>query len=102
MAGGVARQWLALALASHGIIEIPVKSKLVHTYVEKLMLPQRARADLLHIAFAVSYEVDYLLTWNCAHLANGEVIRRLLEVNRILGRATPLILTPEELLYPVG
>ena len=66
------------------------------------MLHQRARADLLHIAFAVSYEVDYLLTWNCAHLANGEVIRRFLEVKRILGRATPLILTPEDLLYPVG
>ena len=46
--------------------------------VRKLGLPKRARADRLHIAFAVSYELDYLLTWNCAHLANGEVIRRLM------------------------
>lgn len=74
---------------------------LVHSYEEKLGLPEKARADLLHIAFAVSYEVDYLLTWNCAHLANGELIRRLMATNLALGRPTPLILTPEELSYPI-
>ena len=75
--------------------------KLAHTYEEILRLPKKARVDLVHIAFAVSYEVDYLLTWNCAHLANGEVIRRLMATNRDLGRPTPLILTPEELSNPI-
>ena len=42
--------------------------------------------------------MDYLVTWNCAHLANGEVIRRLREVNVGLQRVTPIIVTPEELL----
>ena len=42
--------------------------------------------------------MDYLVTWNCAHLANGETVLRLLEVNLRLNRRTPLILTPEELL----
>ena len=42
--------------------------------------------------------MDYLVTWNCAHLANGEVIRRLQEVNVELQRSTPIIVTPEELL----
>jgi hypothetical protein len=50
------------------------------------------------VAFAVAYAMDYLVTWNCAHLANGEVIRRLQEVNGELRRATPIIVTPEELL----
>jgi hypothetical protein len=71
---------------------------LVHTYDRRLGLGERARADLPHVAFAVAYAIDYLVTWNCAHLANGEVIRRLREVNVELQRATPIIVTPEELL----
>ena len=67
-------------------------------YDERLGLAGRARADIPHFAFAVSYEMDYLVTWNCAHIANGEMIRRLLRVNAELGRATPLIVTPEEIL----
>ena len=42
--------------------------------------------------------MDYLVTWNCRHIANGEVIRRLLDANAELQRRTPLLLTPEELL----
>ena len=69
---------------------------LVHAYDQRLRLGARARADLPHVA--VAYAMDYLVTWNCAHLANGEVIRQLQEVNGELGRATPIIVTPEELL----
>ena len=75
--------------------------KFVHYYEKKLGLPESAKVDLIHIAFAVSYEVDYLLTWNCAHIANGEVIRKLIQLNNAMNRVTPLILTPEELLEPL-
>ncbi|MCR4293109.1 MAG: hypothetical protein NUV76_09570 [Candidatus Kuenenia sp.] len=75
--------------------------KFVFYYEKKLGLPESAKADLIHIAFAVSYEVDYLLTWNCAHIANGEVIRKLIQLNNDMNRVTPLILTPEELLEPL-
>jgi hypothetical protein len=71
---------------------------LVHAYDQRFRLGERARADLPHVAFAVAYAMDYLVTWNCAHLANGEVIRRLREVNVALQRPTPIIVTPEELL----
>jgi hypothetical protein len=47
--------------------------KLVRNYEKNLGLPSKAKADLLHIGFAVEYEMDYLLTWNCSHIANGEV-----------------------------
>jgi hypothetical protein len=70
---------------------------LVHAYDPRLRLGERARADLPHVAFAVAYALDYLVTWNGAHLANGEVIRRLREVNVALQRLTPIIVTPEEL-----
>lgn len=46
--------------------------------------------------------MDYLLTWNCSHIANGEIIRRLAEANMALGRLTPLIVTPEEVLESPG
>ena len=71
---------------------------LVRIYREHLGLPDRARTDVVHIAFAVAYELDYLVTWNCAHIANGHVLRRLMEINHSLGRFSPLLLTPGELL----
>ncbi len=72
--------------------------ELVRVYDQHLGLPSRARADLPHFAFAVSYKMDYLLTWNCSHIANGEVIRRLMNVNFSLNLFMPLIITPEEIL----
>ncbi|MFV1965569.1 MAG: type II toxin-antitoxin system VapC family toxin [Pirellulaceae bacterium] len=72
--------------------------RLVHEYDRRLGLTGRARADLPHFAFAVAYQMDYLVTWNCRHIANGEVIRRLLDANAELQRPTPLLVTPEEIL----
>jgi len=72
--------------------------RLVQVYDARLGFHGRARADLPHLAFAVAYEMDYLVTWNCTHLANGEVIRRLQTINTELNCATPLILIPEELM----
>ncbi len=74
---------------------------LAEIYAERLGLPSQAYADLVHIAFAVSYGLDYLLTWNCKHIANGHVIRKLHEINRQIQRKTPIVVTPEELLEEV-
>lgn len=76
--------------------------QLVHEYDKRLGLIGRARADLPHFAFAVAYEMDYLVTWNCQHIANGEIIRRLGKANTELKRFTPLIVTPEEILVLPG
>ena len=62
--------------------------------------PEAARADALHIAFACFYEMDYLLTLTCRHIAHGAVMRRLRTVNERSGRHTPLIVTPLELVGP--
>lgn len=76
---------------------------LIGIYEERLGLPSRAGTDVVHIALAVAHEVDYLATWNCAHIANGEVLRRLIKINEGLGRFSPLLLTPDELLeHPSG
>jgi hypothetical protein len=68
------------------------------TYHKELGLPSKARLDVIHIAYAVVYESDYLLTWNCNHIANGVVIHKLRTLNKRLGNKTPVIVTPEELL----
>jgi hypothetical protein len=71
---------------------------LIETYSKKLGLTGKARLDVPHFAFAVAYEIDYLVTWNCAHIANGIVIQRLRCINEAMGLWMPLIVTPEELL----
>ena len=67
-------------------------------YESRLGLASVAPLDAVHLAYAAVYEMGYLLTWNCRHLANGVVIQRLQTVNLSLGRLTPVIVTPEELL----
>jgi len=42
--------------------------------------------------------MDYLVTWNCTHIANGEIIKKVMSINLDLGIAVPVIVTPEELL----
>ena len=71
---------------------------LIRAYDGRLGLVGSAIADLPHFAYAVAYNMDYLVTWNCKHIANGQVIRRFSAVNSELGRPTPVIVTPEELL----
>jgi len=71
---------------------------LIREYSQRLGLAGSAAGDLPHFAFAVAYNMDYLVTWNCKHIANGQVIRRLAAVNEVINPRTPIICTPEELL----
>jgi len=63
-----------------------------------LNLPRRAELDALHLSFAIEYEIDYLLTWNCSHLANGLIISKLKEFESKTSRLVPVIITPEEIM----
>ena len=61
-------------------------------------IPLRAVRDAAHIAVAAVHDVDYLLTWNCRHLANAQIIRRVSVVCNREGYNMPVICTPEELM----
>lgn len=61
-------------------------------------LPQKAAEDALHIAVAVVNGLDYLLTWNCKHIANAKMRDKIDEVCRLQGYEPIIICTPEELL----
>jgi hypothetical protein len=62
------------------------------------ILPQHVVRDAAHVAVAAVHAVDYLLTWNCRHLANAQIARRIARVCENLGHRMPIICTPEELM----
>jgi hypothetical protein len=62
------------------------------------VIPPRAVRDAAHIATAAVHQMDYLLTWNCRHLANAQIMRKMEEVCGRLAERMPLICTPEELM----
>jgi predicted nucleic acid-binding protein len=61
-------------------------------------LPPKASDDAVHIAAAPVHGLDYLLTWNCKHIANAQIQRKLAEISLDLGYELPIICTPYELL----
>jgi len=61
-------------------------------------IPHEAAADALHIAVAAVNGVDYLLTWNCKHLANASLRVQIAAFLEDAGYAGPVICTPEELM----
>lgn len=66
--------------------------------VEQGIVPAKAAEDALHIAVATIHGVDYLLTWNCRHIANPEIQRNIAAYLEQIGLFLPFICTPEELL----
>ena len=65
--------------------------------VDSGVFPEKAVRDAAHIAVATVHGIEYLLTWNCRHLANAQISRRVGRICRDLGFVMPTICTPEEL-----
>jgi predicted nucleic acid-binding protein len=87
------------SLASLPLLEANEEvQRMAHIYTRQIPLPPRAARDAAHMAFASVHGIEYLLTWNCTHIARGEVKRALLRINTAEGIETPTICTPEELM----
>lgn len=86
--------------ALEGIPLLPI-SDAIPTLADELLaaavLPAKARLDALHICAATFHRLDYLLTWNCSHIANARILPRIREVLRELGHELPVVCTPEEM-----
>ena len=88
-----------LLLADIPLLNIdPEVTALAQHLVRRVQLPERAAVDALHIAVAVRHGIDYLLTWNCAHIANAELRPRIERTCVTLGYAPTVLCTPEELI----
>ena len=72
--------------------------ELAAKYFVAINIPEKAKVDAFHLSVAVWHKMDYLLSWNCKHIASGRVRKTLQEVNEAIGIRTPVICTPEELM----
>ena len=61
-------------------------------------LPTNALADAFHIAYSVVNGMDYLVTWNCRHIANAALRSKIEQVCLAAGYEPTVICTPDELL----
>jgi hypothetical protein len=70
---------------------------MAQTYIKNLVMPRQHLGDAWHLAYATYHGFEFLLTWNCNHLANANKRRHLETMNWRLGFETPQIVTPLEL-----
>jgi len=71
---------------------------LVTRFLDDQIIPPTVAADAIHLALAAAHRMDLLLTWNCKHLHNPHLERRIVAACRELGYNCPVICTPAELL----
>ena len=70
---------------------------IVKTYISNYLMPQTLTGDAVHLAYASYYKMDFLLTWNCNHLANANKKQHIRIINSRMNLFTPEITTPLEL-----
>jgi hypothetical protein len=72
--------------------------QIANEIVSRAILPAKAQVDALHIAAVAHHRIQYLLTWNCKHIANAKTLPRIHEVLTEMGVPIRIICTPEEML----
>ncbi len=76
----------------------PEIGEIVEAYIQHRVMPDDPVGDALHLAMASYYKCDFLLTWNCRHLANANKFDHIRRINTLLGLFVPALVTPLELL----
>lgn len=85
----------------HGVPRLQVTDsalRLARDLVQAHALPEQAVEDALHIALAAVHGLDLLITWNCRHIANAELIPAVRATIEDRGYDSPTICTPTELM----
>jgi hypothetical protein len=75
----------------------PAIGTIANEIISRAILPPTAAIDALHIALVAHHEIQYLLTWNCKHIANAKILPRIHHTLADLGYPIPIICTPEEM-----
>ena len=87
------------ALLGIPLLDITARSvDIAKSLVASGIVPAKAIEDAMHISIATVHFVDYLLTWNCRHIANPEIQANIADHLRQQGLFLPFICTPDELL----
>lgn len=86
------------ALREAEVLELtPDTGGLARKILEQGGMPAKAYVDAVHVAVAAVHGLDYLLTWNCTHIANASMRGRIEAICRATGFEPPVICTPVEL-----
>ncbi len=72
-------------------------ASIAQVYIDNFLMPKDSEGDALHLAYASYYKIDFLLTWNCNHLANANKTKHIRVINTRMGLFIPEIITPLEL-----
>ena len=87
------------ALRECRVLPFPTEAEdLTRALLASRLIPAKAEADAAHIAIASVHGMDFLLTWNCTHIANGIVMHAVSILSREMGFEPPIVCTPEELM----
>ena len=89
---------LAVADSPDSLAVTDDAKQLTESIIKSGIRPPQAVRDAAHIAVATVHKVQYSLTWNCKHLANAQIAKRVANLCRMAGYGMPTICTPEELL----
>lgn len=89
---------LALVEALPVLAVEPEVLEIAEAYRARRLMPEDPAADAIHLALASYFRMDYLITWNCRHLANANKARHLEVLNVQMGLAVPRLVTPHLLL----
>lgn len=84
-----------------GLPAIPIEDEIqetVEVYIQHRVMPNNPLGDALHLAVASFHKCDYLLTWNCEHLANANKFGHIRRINTLLGLHVPMLVTLLELM----
>ncbi|MEM9399252.1 MAG: type II toxin-antitoxin system VapC family toxin [Verrucomicrobiota bacterium] len=72
--------------------------EIIDVYISHKLMPANALGDAAHLALASYHKCDYLVTWNCKHIANANKFNHIRRVNSAIGLYCPILTTPLELL----
>jgi len=79
-------------------LEVPDEvAEIVETYIAHRLMPKERSGDAIHLALASWHKCDFLLTWNCKHIANANKFAHIRIINTRLGLFVPALVTPMEL-----
>lgn len=76
----------------------PDAESLAGEFLKRGLLPFQATVDAADLAIATTYGMDFLLTWNCAHLANPSIVKTIAAFCSMRGLECPIVCIPEALM----
>lgn len=71
--------------------------EIAQIYIDNFVMPKDVQGDAVHLAYSSYYKIDFLLTWNCNHLANANKEDHIRRINTQLNLFIPKIVTPLQL-----